>query len=292
MPVIGRYNTLKVRRLAAKGAYLYDDLNDDADNNENNSREILLPARFVPRGTRIDSELTVFVYLNSDGLLTATTVKPLAQVGEFAYLKTISVNDTGAFLAWGLPKDLLLPYGEMPQNLKTQLEPGNSLLVRVFLDEHERIAASARLADFLDNEASTYRDGDAVEIIVDGPTDLGQRVIVEHRYWGLIHNNEIFRPLHRGEKLQGYIKTVRSDGKLNIALQAPGPAKIDSIAQGILDILAKHNGFMAISDKSPPEQIYQLFGVSKKVFKQAIGRLYKDRFILIEKDGLRRTDKT
>jgi len=284
MSDIGRYNTLKVRRIASKGAYLHDD--------NNGEREILLPARLVPRGTAVGSELTVFVYLNNEGLITATTVKPLAQVGEFAYLKIVSVNDTGAFLSWGLAKDLLLPYSEVPQNLKPHLEPGKSILVRVFQDEHERIAASARLADFLDNEAHTYREGDAVVIIVDGPTDLGQRVIVDHRYWGLIHNNEIFRPLHKGEKLNGYIKTVRQDGKLNIALQAPGRAKIDDIAQGILNTLAKHGGFMAVSDKSPPEQIYQLFGVSKKVFKQALGSLYKERFIVIEKDGIRSIDKS
>lgn len=286
MPEIGRYNTLFVQHISAKGAYLCELANEPR-----REREILLPARFVPRGTVVGSKLTVFVYLNNEGLTTATTVRPLAQVGEFAYLKIVSVNDTGAFLAWGLAKDLLLPYSEVPQSLKPHLEADKSILVRVFLDEFERIAASARLADFLDNEASTYSDGDKVAIIVDGPTNLGQRVIVDHRYWGLIHNNEIFRPLSKGEKLNGYIKTVRQDGKLNISLQAPGPAKIDDTAQGILNILTKHDGFMAISDKSPPEQVYKLFGVSKKVFKQAIGRLYKDRLISIEKDGIRCSGK-
>ncbi len=282
---IGRYNTLKVLRLSAKGAHLEDSENTRAH------KDILLPARFVPQGTAAGSMLDVFVYLNSEGLLTATTVKPAAQVGEVAWLKIISVNDNGAFLSWGLAKDLLLPYNEVPPNLKAQLEPGKSMLVMVFQGQQGRLAASARLDDFLDDTAIDFQEGDPVAVIVDGSSEIGLRVIVNHRYWGIVHNNEIFKPLSKGDKLTGYIKTLRADHKLNISLTAPGPAKVDGVAQNILNTLASHAGFMAVSDKTAPEVIYQLFGISKKVFKQAIGRLYKERRIVIEPTGIRSIDK-
>lgn len=281
MAIIGRFNTLKVLRISAKGAHL------DGLNNNGAHSEILLPARFVPRGSAVGSELNVFVYLNAEGLITATTIKPAAQVGEVAWLKIVSVNDNGAFLSWGLSKDLLLPYNEVPANLKARLQPGNSMLVMVFQDEQGRLAASARLADFLEDGSSDFREGDRVDVVVDERSDLGLRVIVNHRYWGIVHHNEIFRTLHKGDKLDGYIKALREDGRLNIALTPPGPAKFNEVETRILKTLTGHAGFMAITDKSPPELIYQRFGVSKKVFKQAIGRLYKQRQIIIEDGGIR-----
>lgn len=285
MADIGRYNTLKVLRLSPKGAHL------DGNTGKGSDGEILLPARFVPEGTAIGSALEVFVYSNADDRLTATTVKPAAQVGEVAWLKIVSTNDIGAFLSWGLPKDLLLPHSEVPRDLKFHLEPGKLMMVMVFQDEQGRVAASARLDDFLAKEATGFHEGDKVTVVIDERSDIGVRVIVNHRYWGVVHSNEIFRPLRKGERLDGYIKTIREDKKLNISLTAPGHAKVDTIAAGILNILESHDGFMAVSDKTPPEVIYKLFGISKKVFKQAIGRLYKERYILIENSGIRRINK-
>jgi hypothetical protein len=214
-------------------------------------------------------------------------------VGNVAFLKIVTVNDNGAFLDCpvikdGQTRDLLLPYSEVPPQRKTQLEPGKWIMVMVFVDDQRRVAASARLSEFLLHEASEFQEGDKVTVVIDERNDLGVRVIVNHRYWGIVHNNEIFQPLQQGDVLDGYIKTLRADKRLNISLTAPGPAKFDSIAEGILSILERNDGFMAVSDKTPPELIYKLFGVSKKAFKQAIGRLYKERKILIEERGIRR----
>jgi len=159
----------------------------------------------------------------------------------------------------------------------------------VFQDNHGRIAASARLDDFLAKEADGFHEGDKVDVLIADRTDLGMRVVVNSRYWGLVHNNEIFGTVRKGDRREGWIKTLRSDRLLNLALTAPGHDKIDSVAQGILDKISHHGGFMAVTDKSPPEAIYKLFGVSKKVFKQAIGSLYRNRLIMIENSGLRIT---
>jgi predicted RNA-binding protein (virulence factor B family) len=215
----------------------------------------------------------------------ASTQTP--QVGDVAWLKIISVNDSGALLHWGQPNELLLPFNEVPQHLKPQLEPGNRVMVIVFEDEHEHVAASARLGEFISPDAECFQEGEKVSVMIDDRSDIGQRVIVNHLYWGVIHNNEIFQPLHRGDTHIGYIKTLRADGKLNVSLNAPGHAKIDSIAEGILKTLTSHGGFMLVSDKSSPELIYKLFGISKKVFKQSIGHLYKSHRILIEDKGIR-----
>lgn len=285
MADIGRYNTLKVLRLSPKGAHL-EDRNDTGA-----ASEILLPTRFVPEGTVAGSELDVFVYINAEDRVTATTTRPAAQVGEVAWLKIVSVNDNGAFLDWGLPKDLLLPHNEVTYDLKPHLEPGKQMMVMVFQDEKGRVAASARLDDFIAKEGTGFAEGEKVSVLIGDRTEIGVRVIINHRYWGMVHSNEIFRPLRKGETLDGYIKTIREDRKLNVSLTAPGQAKVDSIAEGILKILDRHDGFMAVSDKTAPEVIYKLFGISKKVFKQAIGRLYKERYILIESSGIRRINK-
>ncbi|MDI1302308.1 MAG: S1-like domain-containing RNA-binding protein [bacterium] len=282
MADIGRYNTLKVLRLSPKGAHL-EDRNDTGA-----ASEILLPTRFVPEGTVAGSELEVFVYINAEDRVTATTARPAAQVGEVAWLKIVSVNDNGAFLDWGLPKDLLLPHNEVTYDLKPHLEPGKQMMVMVFQDEKGRVAASARLDDFIAKEGTGFAEGEKVSVLIGDRTEIGVRVIINNRYWGMVHSNEIFRPLRKGETLDGYIKTIREDRKLNVSLTAPGQAKVDNIAEGILKILDRHDGFMAVSDKTAPEVIYKLFGISKKVFKQAIGRLYKERYILIENSGIRR----
>ena len=277
MTELGRSNDLRVIRLTPQGALL-----DAAP-----IGEALLPAGEVPAGAGPGSVLTVFVYIGMEDCLMATTATPLVQVGEVAYLKIVKVNDAGAFLAWGLPKDLLLPWDEVKREQKRLLVEGRRILVAVFRAEDGRIAASARLNDFLEDEAPDLKEGDRLPVIVAEPTDLGARVVVGHRYWGLVHANEIFAPLARGQKFEGYVKAPRPDGKVNIALSAPGYAKVDAVAEKVLGVLKRRGGFLAVTDKSKPEEIYTLFGISKKVFKLTLGALYKARKITLEPDGIR-----
>lgn len=285
MADIGRMNTLTVLRLTGHGAIL------DGNTPEGDDGDILLPTRVMPAGIAPGSAVEVFVGFDSEDRLVATTTRPLALVGQVAWLRIVAENDAGFFLHWGLPKDLLLPRNEIPRDLQHAMVPGKSVLVMVFQDRSGRLAASARLDDFIKREADGFKEGDQVDVIVADRTELGVRVVVNDGYWGLVHNNEIFGVLRMGDRRPGWVKTLRSDHRLNIGLTAPGPAKIDSAAQGILDRIRANGGFMAVTDKSPPEAIYKLFGVSKKVFKQAIGSLYKHRLIVIEDAGLRLCEK-
>jgi hypothetical protein len=276
MTALGRFNDLNILTVSARGALL--------DGGE--AGQLLLPAREVPPGSGPGTVLRVFLYLDSEDRVTATTAAPAAQVRETAYLKIVSVNDAGAFLNWGLPKDLLLPWSEVKWEQKRLVVAGRSILVCVFQAEDGRIAASSRLEDFLVDEADEFKEGDRVTVLVSDRTDLGLRVIVNHRYWGMVHNNEVFATLHRGRRLDGYVKALRPDRKLNITLSAPGYAKVDAAAAGVLQVLRTHGGSMAVSDKTAPEEIYRLFGVSKKVFKQTLGALYKNRSILMDEAGI------
>jgi len=277
MTGIGHFNDLNVLAVSAKGARL----------DGGPLGELRLPAAELPVGCAPGSTLRVFLYLDAEQRPAATTATPAAQVGEVGFLKVVSTNDAGAFLAWGLPKDLLLPWNEVKREQKRLVAAGRKLLVAVFLAEDGRIAASSRLDEFLVDAAEGLREGDPVDILVAESTDLGLRVVVNHRFWGLVHQNEVFGTLARGHRQTGYVKALRPDGKLNIALSAPGYAKVDAVAQGILQVLARKGGFLAVSDQTPPEQIHQLFGISKRVFKQTIGALYRDRKIQIEPSGIR-----
>jgi len=276
MTALGRFNELTIISVSSRGALL--------DGGE--AGQLLLPAGEVPPGSGPGTVLKVFLYLDSEDRVSATTATPAAQVREAAYLKIVSVGDAGAFLAWGLPKDLLLPWSEVKREQKRLVVAGRSILVCVFQAEDGRIAASARLDDFLVDEADEFKEGDRVTVLVADRTDLGLRVIVNHQYWGVVHNNEVFGNVPRGRRQDGYVKALRPDRKLNITLSAPGYAKVDAAAHGIMQVLRTHGGSMAVSDKTAPEQIHALFGVSKKVFKQTIGALYKDRKILIDEAGI------
>jgi predicted RNA-binding protein (virulence factor B family) len=278
MTGIGRTNDLKVIAVTARGARL----------DGGQLGEILLPGPEVPAGSAPGATLKVFLYLDAEGKPIATTATPAAQVREVAYLKIVSVNDAGAFLNWGLPKDLLMPWSEVKREQKRLVVEGRKMMVCVFLAEDGRIAASSRLDDFLVDEADGYQEGDPVTVLVADHTDLGLRVIVDHRYWGLVHSNEVFGTLPRGHKQTGYVKALRPDRKLNIALSAPGYGKVDAVSQSLLKVLERKGGSMAVSDKTPPEEIYKLFGISKRVFKQTIGALYRDRSILIDEKGIHR----
>ncbi|MGH8493927.1 MAG: CvfB family protein [Moraxellaceae bacterium] len=276
--IIGGTNHLTVTRLTPQGAYL--------DGGENG--EILLPRRYVHEGLQPDDALDVFIYFDSEDRLTATTEKPLAEVGEVAFLEVVDLNDAGIFLKWGLSKDLLLPWNEVPREQKAALEPGRRVLVMIFADERDRIAASARLADFLKPQSDAFKEGEKVSIIIGDRSDLGYRVIINHRIWGLLHTADIFSNVKKGDVRDAWVKATREDQKISVSLAAAGhAAKVDSVSQGILDKLAKEGGFMAVGDKTAPEIIYRLFGVSKKAFKQAMGTLYKQRLIVIEDGGIR-----
>jgi predicted RNA-binding protein (virulence factor B family) len=277
MTRLGTFNELEILRLSPKGAHLRGD----------GGKELLLPANEVPPEAAPGASLKVFLYLDGNDRPAATTHTPAASVREVAYLKITAVTDAGAFLDWGLPKDLLLPWNEVKREQKRLVVEGRKLLVCVFQAEDGRIAASSRLDEFLVDEAEDFQEGQLVSIIIADPTDLGVRVVVDHRVWGMVHSNEIFGKLHRGMKLDGYVKALRPDHKINISLSAPGYQKIDAVSQRVLGTLARRGGFMAVTDKTPAEEIHTLFGISKKVFKQTLGALYRNRNITLEETGIR-----
>lgn len=226
----------------------------------------------------------VFVYHDSEGQLVATTKIPFAMVGEFALLKVVSVSPVGAFLDWGLKKDLLVPFSEQKQKM---LE-GRSYIVYIFFDEKSnRIVASSKLGRFLGRLPVDLREGQEVELLVSNKTEIGFEAIINNSLTGLLYKNEVFQPLRKGQKITGYVKKIREDDKIDLCLQKPGHEKIAGISETILTALKKQGGFISVTDKSPAEVIYDLFGVSKKTYKKAIGSLYKERLITIESNGIR-----
>jgi hypothetical protein len=232
----------------------------------------------------VDHYVDVFIYNDSEDRIIATTDEPTAEVDDFAYLKCISVTRFGAFLDWGLAKDLMVPFKEQA----TEMKEGLSYFVRVYLDEAtERIVASSKTSQFLDNEPALYEEGDKVDLIIGNSTDLGVKVVINNRHSGLLYHNEIFKPIQPGQRLTGYIKKMRDDDKIDVQLERPGYQKIDGLAGEILDKLDQSGGYLEVNDKSTPETIKHIFGTSKKNFKKALGALYKDRMIAFEKNGIR-----
>jgi uncharacterized protein len=232
----------------------------------------------------IGATIPVFVYLDGKQQLQASAVLPAAQAGEVAWLKVVAVNNTGAFLDWGLSKNLLLPYSEQ----RGRVKEGHYCLVRLFLDEDNRVAATMMLDDFIRDQAFYYQPGQQVQLMIAEVTDLGFKAIVDHQYWGVLYRDEVFQPLRQGQSLQGYIKTVRPDHKLDLILSVEKYGrKVDAAGELVLNALKAHNGYLPLCDKSDPQVIYQQLGVSKKVFKQAIGSLYKQKLIVIEERGIR-----
>lgn len=277
MALIGRYNSLQVVKHTDFGLYL----DGGADG------EILLPKRYIPKDTpsEVEDWLNVFIYLDSDDKLIATTEKPKVQVGEFASLKVLEINSIGIFLDWGLSKDLLLPYSEE----KRSLEAGQYCVVHVYLDKHtRRITATARLDRYLDVRPAAYHVGQAVDLLVAEATDMGFKAIINNQHWGLIHKNEVFKFLRSGMREKGFIKELRADGKISLSLQPVGQEAANSLHEKILQQLQDNGGTLAVSDKSPPEVISSLFGVSKGNFKKAIGALYKQGQIVIHADRIER----
>ena len=273
MAEIGRINKLTVKRIRDYGTHL--------DGGE--SGDILLPKRYVPENCRPGDVVEVFVYVNKEGRLRASTQKPCATVGQFAKLRVAANTPSGAFLDWGLQKDLLVPKREQI----TSMEQGKSYLVYVFLDEKNRITASARLDKFLGQQPPEYAVGEEVDLVIFDRTDMGYKAVVNHSHWGIIYKNEVFQKLDIGQELKGYIKKIRDDKKIDLSLQQSGYKKVGNISQTILTRIKEHGGRIAVTDKSPPEKIHSMFGVSKKVFKQAIGALYKKRLITIDANGIK-----
>tara|TARA_R110001592_G_scaffold360979_2_gene670513 strand:+ start:8925 stop:9770 length:846 start_codon:yes stop_codon:yes gene_type:complete len=270
---IGRTNLLEVVKLESHGAYLQGGW----------LGEILLPKRYVPEDCEIGDPLNVFIYLDSEDRYIATTLTPKAQVGEVAYLNCIAVNPTGAFFDWGLSKDLLVPFSEQHKPLKE----GNDYLVYLYSDEEShRIAGSTKLNKYIERSPEGYSQGQAVTIQIDEKTDIGYSAVINHKNWGVLFYSDVVKPLKIGQRVSGFIKRIREDGKIDLSLHAPGFAKIDTLAEKVLSLLQKNNGFLALSDKSPPEEIYEQLSVSKKSYKTAIGTLYKKKLIRIERDGI------
>lgn len=271
---IGKYNTLKVVKTVDFGVYL----------DGGRDGEILMPSRYVPAGTQPDDRVEVFVYLDSEDRPIATTEKPLAQVGEFAYLKVVSVNATGAFLNWGLMKDLLVPFREQ----KTRMAEGKSYVVCVYEDtDTRRIVASAKVEEFLDRTVPEFDPGEQVDLLIYQQTELGYKAIINNEYTGLLYANEVFQPLPVGRRTAGYVKQVRDDYRIDLALHPSGFEKVEGIAEIIFNKLKMSGGFLPLTDKSPAEQIYETFGISKKTYKKAVGDLYKKRMIAMAEDGIR-----
>ncbi len=269
---IGKINTLKIVKQQGADIYL----------GQETSNKVLLVDR-LPSSHQPDDNLDVFVYVDTEGHLAATTRIPTAFVDDIAFLPVVSVNYVGAFLDWGLPKDLLVPFSE--QHL--DMEVGQSYLVKLFLDKNSRVLATTKINRFLSETSVYFKEGEQVSLIIAETTDLGVKAIINNTTWGMLYHNELFKTVEIGQKLDGYIKQVREDLKIDLTLHQPGYQKVESITDTILAKLAEHGGELALSDKSPPEEIYAMFGVSKKVFKQAIGLLYKDQKILLDKTAIK-----
>ncbi|MBE9468923.1 MAG: GntR family transcriptional regulator [Bacteroidetes bacterium] len=274
MTEIGKTNKLQILREVDFGVYL------DGDN----YGEILMPKKYLPENYKIDDFVEAFVYLDSEDRIVATTEKPYAMVGEFAFLKVVAVNEFGAFLDWGLIKDVLVPFNEQKQ----KMEEGQSYLVYIYLDEKsERIAASSKLDKYLEEESTDYQEGQEVNLIISNKTNIGYKAIINHTHWGVIYQNEIFQTLTKGQKIKGYIKKSREDNKIDLSLYKQGYEKVDDSLAKVLFVIKNNNGFISVTDKSSPKIIYEMFGISKKTYKKIIGALYRRKIISIEKDGIK-----
>jgi predicted RNA-binding protein (virulence factor B family) len=268
----GQYYSLPVERIVAPGAYL-----------RYGQEEVLLPNRWLPKGLQKGDELEVFIYHDGENRLIATTQKPYAVVGQFAFLKVVSTSLAGAFVDWGLTKDLLVPRSQQ----RAPMREGRSYLLYLYRDEQTgRVAATEWFDKVLKKTGEGLQVLQPVELIVYRKTPIGYSVIADHTYEALIHDADAVVPLRVGQRLQGFVKLVREDGKIDVVPGKPGYAKVTDEAQRILDLLKAHKGILPYSDKSDPADIYAFFGISKKVFKMAIGNLYKQRLIDILPGGI------
>lgn len=270
---LGKFNTLEIVKEVDFGLYL----------DGGSSGEILLPSRYVPSEYKIGDMIRVFLYLDNEERLIATTLTPLVQVGEFAYLEVAWINQYGAFLNWGLMKDLFVPFGEQ----KMKMQTGGKYIIHAHLDDESyRIVASAKIERYLSKDHPPYQPGDKVNLLIWQKTDLGFKAIIENQFDGLLYDSEVFQPLSAGMKVEAFIKQVRQDAKVDLILQKPGFEKVDDFANTLLRHITQAGGFTRFNDKSDANDIYNTFGVSKKTFKKAVGDLYKRRLIIIKEDGI------
>jgi predicted RNA-binding protein (virulence factor B family) len=270
----GEYNLLKVQRLVEFGAFL-----------EDGKEGLLLPKRFVPPRTKAGDTLSVFVYHDSEDRLIATTQKPLAKVGEIAYLEVVSVTGQGAFLDWGLMKDLFVPRSKQ----LTGMRVGGRYLVKLYIDEQTgRIAATEKIDPLLSNDDPlTVKELDVVHLTVYRRTDIGYVVIINHLHTGVLHHNEIYRNIGVGDSFEGFIKKIRPENKIDVAAGKPGYQRVETGADTILRLLKENNGYLPYYDKSDPDDIYSFFGMSKKTFKMTTGALYKQQKIVFTETGIK-----
>lgn len=270
---IGKFNSLKVKRATRHGAYLADEQGNEA----------LLPVKFVPDDLRLEDNFDVFIFMDSEDRVTATTQIPLAQRDEFAYLQVKDMSTHGAFLDWGLDKDLLVPFREQ----LTRMKKSHHYLVYLYLDDQSnRLVASSKIRRFLDTENITLEKGEKVNLLVWEKTDLGVNVVINNRHAGLVFNDDLHTTLSTGDRIIGYIKNIRPDKKFDVVLHKPGYAAIEPNAQRVLLKIRQNNGYLELNDSSDPDEIKKQLKISKKAFKKAIGVLYKKQFIRIADDGL------
>ncbi|RYU49639.1 GntR family transcriptional regulator [Aliivibrio finisterrensis] len=271
---IGQINKLEVTKIVDFGVFL------DGDD----YGSILLPSRFVPEGTEVGEALDVFIYLDSENEVVASTETPKAQVGQFGLMNVIGTNSIGAFVDWGIAKkDLLVPFSEQ----RGRLNEGQSILVYVYIDKaSSRIVGTTRFNKWLDKTPANYEKGQQVDIIIAERTDLGYKAVVNGEHWGLIFHSDVFGKLFIGKQLKAFISDMREDGKISLSLQRPGVARMDDLSEKVLATLEKKDGFLPLSDKSSPEDIFAEFRTSKGTFKKTIGGLYKAGKITITKEGI------
>ncbi|EGR2700501.1 TPA: CvfB family protein [Vibrio parahaemolyticus] len=272
---IGQINSLEVIKKADFGVFL------DGDD----YGSVLLPNKHVPEGTELGDHIEVFLYFDSESQLAATIDKPIAQVGEWGLMKIEGINQTGAFVNWGIKeKDLLIPFSEQ----RARFTAGQNILVYVYTDKASgRIVGTTKFNKWLDKTPANYEVNEEVDLIIAERSQLGYKAIVNGKHWGMIFPSDVFGKLFIGKKLKGYIKQVREDGKIDLSLQKVGVAKMDNLSSKIIDLLEKKGGFLPLNDKSSPEAIFDAFRTSKGTYKKTIGGLYKQGKIVIEKDGIR-----
>jgi predicted RNA-binding protein (virulence factor B family) len=272
---IGKYNLLTIDRKTEPGCFLVD----------NEGNDVLLPNAYVTEDMRIADDINVFIYKDSEDRFVATTLTPAVQLNQFAYLQVKEVNDMGAFLNWGLPKDLMVPYKQQVD----RMEVGQWYLIYLLLDEKtERLYATSYVNEFYSNNIIDLQVGDKVSVLLTGITNLGMNAIVNNQYKGLIFHSDIHKSIYPGDKISAYIKTIREDGKIDLVLEPQGyEGSIEKQTDTILAAIKNHDGFLALTDKSSPEDISRMLGLSKKAFKRSVGNLYKQKLIEITETGLK-----
>jgi predicted RNA-binding protein (virulence factor B family) len=270
---VGEYNTLRVARAFDFGMYLGEDKD-----------VVLLPKRFVPHGVEVGDMLKVFVYHDSENRLIATTQQPIGIVGDIVNLQAVSVTNQGAFMDWGLMKDLFVPKSKQLMGMRV----GGYYIVKIYLDEQTgRVAATEKIEPFLSNEHLTVKELEPVDLLVYRRTDIGYTVIINNQHTGVLHFNDIFQEIGVGDRLKGYVKNIREENKIDIGVGKVGYQRVEDEAGKVLRLLQENDGYLPYNDKSDPEEIYSFFGMSKKTFKMTTGNLYKSKKIIFTQTGIK-----